>query len=233
MKKTIKEKVIIFCYRGSDTSNQIASTTKNYLERLKLRDLDISFINLDKRNISKFVDKDEVKNADRIYIWEEEELLIDLFQDDNTKEIIIYTSKMAETYKDNGHSYKKKYDNIANMIFNEYKKADGVIEVWTIKDLKPVKVIISKYDFEKIKHEYTCGFYNKNVFFDSLEECKKAIINNLEKKKKYCEFTIKSLENRILKYKNDISDTQKLIEEKNKEFSQIKDMEAVDYNILY
>ena len=193
-------KKYVMCYRGADGSNKITSATRNYLVRNNI-DVNIEYINLDKRNIAKLVTKlkEEIK-PDVVYIWYDEELLQEELEKANI-EYVIYDNNKAKsgvkmTY--HGQYSKVKKNGIAEEIFKEYKNAQGTIIRWMCgRDNTPVEVVISKFDYDRE--------YNKSKFHKTQLGCKTAILERFKSDKERKESMVET-------YKRLIADEEKAIE---------------------
>lgn len=196
--KSILEKSIIMCYRGSDKSNRISSATKNYLEKYQNKaKLNIEYINIDKRNLNKFVDSilNREIPLDIIYVYYDEEFLLELLSE-NCPDLDVRIYSLDTAKKDKWETQKGVYNGIGEDLINEYKYSLGSYTFWIAVDNKPKKIIISKYDYERsaLKSRYHRTEYG----------CYESILKNYEYRVKRNKSDIEMYERMILKAKEEV-----------------------------
>ena len=86
---------IIVFFRSKEQSNAIASATKNKIDQLNRKVIDLNtlslnveFINLDKKNYMKELNREDFK-ADCIYLWEDEDIIKDYIEVNNPEAKLI------------------------------------------------------------------------------------------------------------------------------------------------
>ena len=211
--KSILEKSIIMCYRGSDKSNRISSATKNYLEKYQNKTkLNIEYINIDKRNLNKFVNSllNREIPLDIIYVYYDEEVLLELLAE-NCPDLQVRIYSLDTAKKDKWETQKGAYNGIGEDLINEYKYSLGSYVFWVIDNNKPKKIIISKYDYERVslksrfyKTEYGC-------YEAILEGYKYRIKRNQSDIEIYERMIAKAKEN-INKYENKLKDVEDILD---------------------
>lgn len=210
--KSILEKSIIMCYRGSDKSNRISSATKNYLEKYQSKSkLDIEYINIDKRNLNKFVNSilNREIPLDIIYVYYDEEFLLELLSE-NCPDLDVRIYSLDTAKKDKWETQKGVYNGIGEDLINEYKYSLGSYTFWIAVDNKPKKIIISKYDYERsaLKSRYHRTEYG----------CYKTILKDYEYRVKRNKSDIEMYERMIAtakanidKYENSIKELENIL----------------------
>ena len=211
--KSILEKSILMCYRGSDESNKISSATRNYLEKHQGKEnINIEYINIDKRNLNKFVENILKRDIplDIIYIYYDEENLLDLIED-NLPNLEVRTYSLDTARKDRWDTQRGSYNGIGEDLMNEYKYALGSYVFWVIDNNRPKKIIISKYHYERVRlksrfHKTEYGCYEA-----ILEEYKYSIKRNQSDIEAYERMIAKAKEN-INKYENNLKDVEDILD---------------------
>lgn len=223
--------VIVF-YRSKEQSNAIASATKNKIDQIKRKAIDlgilglnVEFINLDKKNYMKELNREDFK-ADCIYLWEDEDIIKDYIEINNPEaKLITYNKKNNISYEPKGyyHHQDKKYTLIDSIIYNFKQTLDKqekylvVCNGYDIEldNLEPKKVLLDKFDIKNLKS-------NEHIF-DNEKEANEYILDRIQIK-------IKDINNRIGFYQNQIKSSKialkkytKLLEKKEKLYNELED----------
>lgn len=223
--------VIVF-YRSKEQSNAIASATKNKIDQIKRKTinldifgLNVEFINLDKKNYMKELNREDFK-ADYIYLWEDENIIKDYIEVNNPEaKLIIYNKKNSISYEPKGY-YKyqdKKYTLIESIIYNlkqTLDKQEKYLVVYNRDDieldnLEPKKVMLDEFDIRNLKS-------NEHIFATE-KEANEYILDRILSK-------IQSINNIIGFYQNQIKSSQlalkkytKLLERKEQLYNELED----------
>lgn len=203
--KSILEKSIIMCYRGSDKSNRISSATKNYLEKYQnSMKLNIEYINIEKRNLTKFVNLLLTREipVDIIYVYYDEEVLLEVLAE-KCPDLEVRIFSLDTVSKNKWSTQKGVYNGIGEDLINEYKYSLGYYVFWINVNDTPKKIKVSKYDYERSSH--------KSQYYKTEYGCYEAIL--------------KGYGLRIKRSKYDIEAYQRMIENAN------KDIEKYESNI--
>lgn len=207
-------KITVF-YRSNEKSNSIVSATKQKLYNSNTIGLEIDFINLDKRSYVKYFTKLKEENIlpEKIYIFDDEEVISNYIEDNFKTVQIINFSKENIQYEENHYGYKKYY-NLHERILSDYKSDFKNKKLYNLDmyNYKIEKIEISEYDLlygkDKDKKLYQTKMLASNAL---LEYAKLDFIKN--------EKSIEGYQNKI-----------KLIKERNKEIKTIIDKNEKSIN---
>lgn len=159
---------IIITYRGIDESNKIASSTKNYIERINPH-IDnffkLSMVNLDKRNLKKFIEKLKDSKDTIIYVYYDEENLLTMLELEKYKNLAIRQYKIKNN---KWHNAKGIYNKLGKQIFQEYKNSLKTFILWMKYEDKAIKIFINEYDYKNLSKNY--------IFFKTKKECIESIL---------------------------------------------------------
>lgn len=223
--------VIVF-YRSKEQSNAIASATKNKIDQIKRKaiDLDIlglnvEFINLDKKNYMKEVNREDFK-ADCIYLWEDEDIIKDYIEINNPEaKLITYNKKNSISYGLKGYYnyqdvYTKKYTLIDSIIYNLKQTLDKQEKYLVICDsynnelnnLELKKILLDKIDIKNLKS-------NEHIF-DTEKEANEYLIKRIKYKVNTLSDTIEYLKRSLVKSKADLKKCQKQLKKAELQFNE-------------
>ena len=226
--------VIVF-YRSKEQSNAIASATKNKIDQIKRKaiDLDIlglnvEFINLDKKNYMKELNREDFK-ADCIYLWEDEDIIKDYIEINNPEaKLITYNKKNSISYGLKGYYnhqdvYTKKYTLIDSIIHNLKQTLDKQEKYLVVCDsynnelnnLEPKKILLDKFDIKNLKS-------NEHIF-DTEKEANEYILDRIQGKIKDINNSIGFYQNQIKSSKLALKKYTKLLERKEKLYNELED----------
>ena len=199
---------IMVCFRNG-ISAAITSSTNTKLQHLELKDksleelgLNVEFVNLDKRNLSKLLEKNDIK-PDCIYLYEDgksNENDIREFIENNYPDInIVYKKKKNSIYYDKYSPYHAQTYILDDLILNNFNKSLKIEEKYVVNAAVPVqnlhigKMNMTELDIQIIK--------NNNIhIFDTEKEAD--------------EFILKENKENICSIENDIEDLKKGLERK-------------------
>lgn len=185
-------KITVF-FRSKEKSNGISSATKHQLLASKVdKFINVDFINLDKRNLKKYLEFEP--RPDAVYLWYEEENAIDYIKEIYPS-ITIHTFDNKERVTKKGYwGYDVKYV-LGEKIIESFKDTTGFKEVyevnifeWTIKKQK-----MTNYDYENTR--------TKNKYFETKELAIKYLIENLKRNISDSEKTIERIKDTVSKQK--------------------------------
>lgn len=175
------EKRILMLFRGDDESNKISSSTKNIFQEEGLSDfVEMDFINLDKRNLKKYLNNSEI-SPNIIYIWHKEESIINYLKSNYPNiELRIYSMKNSSKQYLDSYNHRTIIYTVFSNILEEYKRYLGTITLWTIENFEVKKIIKDIYDYE------TMDKHIKKDCYLSEEDCKMALEHKIEFEIKSC-----------------------------------------------
>jgi len=184
---------IMILFRSREKSNSICSATKHELLKNNVNKyIGLDFVNLDKRNFSKYILASENKPS-KIYIWHDEEVTMEWIKT-NYPEIIIQTYSEAEKEKREGWlGYEYKYK-LAEQIISEVKATTDIVEYYEVNvlwgEIKKNKT--TEFDYYRLpsnghyflSKEEATGWL-KTEMRVNIEKSKKCIENEKAKIEKY------------------------------------------------
>ena len=198
-------KMLVF-YRSKEYSNAIISSTRDKLAKNEsAKNLDIEFINLDKRNYVKVLSQmDELPRY--IYIWYDEEKVTDYIKETYPSiEVIHFDKNSTVEYRNDWYGNLIKEYKLADMIFELFKKnltkrniyqVDANLNIVQAK-MDDIDIANSKYCSFKTKDEavqYCIDCLKKDIettenkiskYIKSIDECKSTLSKNKRLLKKY------------------------------------------------
>lgn len=186
------DKSILMLYRGKDDSNKVSSATKMALDKDKcIKYIDFDVMNLDKRNIEKYF-LNSIKLPEIIYIWYDEEILIDYIVENYPSiELRIYDMVNSTEYKPNSYGRGKHIYIIAKTIIDEYKESQGTINLWISEKYNAKQVSIYTCDYELLDE------WTKRKYFLTEVEAKKSIRKEIKEEIKRAEEMVEYYHNKI------------------------------------
>lgn len=217
---------IIVCFRNG-ISAVIASSANTKLQRLELKDksleelgLNVEFVNLDKRNLSKLLEKKDIK-PDYIYLYEDEksnENDIREFIENNYPDInIISYNKGNSTYYDEYSQFHSKTYILDELILNNFIKSLKAEEKYIvntaslIRDLHVGKMNMTELDIQTIK--------NNNIhLFDTEKEADEFILEKIKENVCSIENDIENLRKGLEKKEAILNRYETTLEQKEQEF---------------
>lgn len=217
---------IIVCFRNG-ISAVIASSANTKLQRLELKDksleelgLNVEFVNLDKRNLSKLLEKKDIK-PDYIYLYEDEksnENDILEFIENNYPDInIISYNKGNSTYYDEYSQFHSKTYILDELILNNFIKSLKAEEKYIvntaslIRDLHVGKMNMTELDIQTIK--------NNNIhLFDTEKEADEFILEKIKENVCSIENDIENLRKGLEKKEAILNRYETTLEQKEQEF---------------
>ena len=228
-------KITVF-YRSLERSNGIVSSTKDELEwrqkRGDLTYLSIEFINLDKRNYRKYLEKAKEENAlpQIIYIWYDEEVVGDYIAETYPSIKVYHFNTSCIKKEERYYGYGKSYhllDEIVENFKKELKK-----ETYIIADLEHTTIAIETTD-EITIHEKLISYRGKGKVVKDIDEAialfkvdKEKNIGDLQKSIANLESELKTKKSRLKRYEKDVEKLdglkEKLEKQYAKEISKIK-----------
>lgn len=226
---------IIVFYRSNEHSNAIASATKNKIDQINRKAIDLNilglnvkFINLDKKNYMKELNREDFK-ADYIYLWEDEDIIKDYIEINNPEtKLITYNKKNSISYEPKGYYYyqdiyTKKYTLIDSIIYNFKQTLDKQEKYLVVCDsydieldnLEPKKVLLDKFDIKNLKS-------NEHIF-DNEKEANEYILDRIQGKIKDINNSIGFYQNQIKSSKIALKKYTKLLERKEQLYNELED----------
>ena len=226
--------VIVF-YRSKEQSNAIASATKNKIDQinrkainLDILGLNVEFINLDKKNYMKELNREDFK-ADCIYLWEDEDIIKDYIEVNSPEaKLITYNKKNSISYEQKGYYnhqdvYTKKYTLIDSIIYNFKQTLDKQEKYLVVcnrddielDNLEPKKVLLDKFDIKNLKS-------NEHIF-DNEKEANEYILDRIQGKIKDINNSIGFYQNQIKSSKIALKKYTKLLERKEQLYNELED----------
>lgn len=231
-KKGIDFMNVIVFYRSKEQSNAIASATKNKIDQIKRKSinldilgLNVEFINLDKKNYMKELNREDFK-ADCIYLWEDENIIKDYIEVNNPEaKLITYNKKNSISYEQKGYYnlYTKKYTLIDSIIYNFKQTLDKQEKYLVVcnrddielDNLEPKKVLLDKFDIKNLKS-------NEHIF-DNEKEANEYILDRIQGKIKDINNSIGFYQNQIKSSKIALKKYTKLLERKEQLYNELED----------
>lgn len=226
--------VIVF-YRSKEQSNAIASATKNKIDQINRKainldttGLNVKFINLDKKNYMKELNREDFK-ADYVYLWEDENIIKDYIEVNNPEaKLITYNKNNSINYNIKGYYnhqdvYTKKYTLIDSIIYNlkqTLDKQEKYLVVYNSYDneldnLEPKKVLLDEFDIKNLKS-------NEHIF-DTEKEANEYVLDRIQRKIKNINNSIEFHQNQIKSSKLALKKYTKLLERKEKLYNELED----------
>ena len=183
-------KMLVF-YRSREYSNAIISSTRDKLSKNKsAKNLDIEFINLDKRNYVKVLSQME-ELPRYIYIWYDEEKLTDYIKETYPSiEVIHFDKNSTVEYHNDWYGNPIKEYKLADMIFELFKKNLAKRTIYQVD--ANFDIIQTKMDDIDIANSKYCSFETKDMAVQYCVDCLKK--------------DIETTENKIIKYKRSIDE---------------------------
>lgn len=200
-------KIIKMLYRSNDKSSVITSATDTRIREFnKYIDTEdkiyIETINLDKRNIDKYLDKLEDTNLCKFYIFEDEEVVMDKIKERNIKFEIYNLEKSSYQGR---YATEYNYTYISDKIIEEAKEEIGYVDLWEVTDDKVKSIKIFKVDYNKLD-KYRV--YKDYKYFENKNEAITKLKENIT--------------NSIKNHRNSIANSNKRIVELNKLMSELE-----------
>lgn len=217
---------IMVCFRNG-ISAAIASSANGKLQYLELKTksleelgLNVEFVNLDKRNLSKLLEKKDIK-PDYIYLYEDEksnENDIKEFIENNYPDInIISYNKGNSTYYDEYSQFHSKTYILDELILNNFIKSLKAEEKYIvntaslIRDLHVGKMNMTELDIQTIK--------NSNIhLFDTEKEADEFILEKIKENVCSIENDIENLRKGLEKKEAILNKYETTLEQKEQEF---------------
>lgn len=217
---------VMVCFRNG-ISAVIASSADTKLLYLKLKDksleelgLNVEFVNLDKRNLSKLLEKKDIK-PDYIYLYEDgksNENDIREFIENNYPDInIISYNKENSTYYDEYSQFHSKTYILDELILNNFNKTLKTEEKYIvntaslIRDLHVGKMNMTELDIQTIK--------NNNIhLFDNEKEADEFILKEIKENVCSIEKDIENLRKDLEKKETMLNRYEAILEQKEQDF---------------
>lgn len=200
---------VMVCFRKG-ISAVIASSANTKLQHLELKDknleelgLNVEFVNLDKRNLSKLLEKKDIK-PDYIYLYEDgknNENDIREFIENNYPDInIISYNKGNSTYYDEYSQFHSKTYILDELILNNFNKSLKAEEKYIVNTNSLIRDLhVSKMNMTEL--EIQILIKNNNIhLFDTEKEAD--------------EFILKKIKENVCSIKKDIENLRKSLERK-------------------
>jgi len=148
---------IMILFRSRERSNSICSSTKHELMTNNVdKYIGLDFVNLDKRNFSKYMPTLTDK-PNKVYIWHDEEFTMEWIKT-NYPEIIIQTYSEEERVKtERWHGFDYKYK-LAEQIISEVKATTSIIDYYELNDYNGVitKKETTEFDYYRLSKNGLC-----------------------------------------------------------------------------
>ena len=198
-------KMLVF-YRSREYSNAIISSTRDKLSKNEnAKNLDIEFINLDKRNYVKVLSQME-ELPRYIYIWYDEEKVTDYIKETYPSiEVIHFDKNSTVEYRNDWYGNPIKEYKLTDMIFELFKKNLAKRTIYQVD--ANFDIIQTKMDDIDIAKSKYCSFETKDMAVQYCVDCLKKDIETTENKIiKYmksideCKTTIKKSKSLLNKY---------------------------------
>ena len=198
-------KMLVF-YRSREYSNAIISSTRDKLSKNEsAKNLDIEFINLDKRNYVKVLSQME-ELPRYIYIWYDEEKVTDYIKETYPSiEVIHFDKNSTVEYHNDWYGNPIKEYKLADMIFELFKKNLVKRTIYQV-DVN-FDIIQTKMDDIDIAKSKYCSFETKDMAVQYCVDClKKDVETNENKIIKYmksideCKSALKKSKSLLKKY---------------------------------
>lgn len=194
----IKEKIyFLFDDTNEDELNFQSHTFSTLkMEEIDVKNANLEFVNLRKRNICKFIEKIKKLNGKYIiYIHEDRKEIIEKMKEENIK-YIIYGYKQSKIISElsNETNYGSDFvaEDIIERIDNEYGYVTLYSVEWHSHKIKEFETPLRKLKF----------YSRKNNVFENYEDAKKYLINFLKDKIENTKISIEEAERR-LRWKRD------------------------------
>lgn len=193
-------KIIVF-FRSREYSNAIVSSTKIKLQQMGLGELQIDFVNLDKRNYIKVLN--QMEELPRfIYIWYDEEKITDYINENYPSIKVIHFDRNNSVVGGFGrYGYSKDYI-LADKIIDNFKATlEKRLMYQTDKDCK-----IHKVNFDDMDAAIA-----GSPTFDTYNEAKDYCVKRLSDEVKKLNDRIGIYKESIKKCKSEVNKKQKLL----------------------
>ena len=218
---------VMVCFRKG-ISAVIASSANTKLQHLELKDknleelgLNVEFVNLDKRNLSKLLEKKDIK-PDYIYLYEDgknNENDIREFIENNYPDInIISYNKENSTYYDEYSQFHSKTYILDELILNNFTKSLKAEEKYIvntaslIRDLHVGKMNMTELDIQTIK--------NNNIhLFDTEKEADEFILEKIKENVCSIEKDIENLRKVLERKETMLNRYEAILEQKEQDFA--------------
>lgn len=218
---------VMVCFRKG-ISAVIASSANTKLQHLELKDknleelgLNVEFVNLDKRNLSKLLEKKDIK-PDYIYLYEDgknNENDIREFIENNYPDInIISYNKGNSTYYDEYSQFHSKTYILDELILNNFIKSLKAEEKYIvntaslIRDLHVGKMNMTELDIQTIK--------NNNIhLFDTEKEADEFILDKIKENVCSIEKDIENLRKVLERKETMLNRYEAILEQKEQDFA--------------
>lgn len=218
---------VMVCFRKG-ISAVIASSANTKLQHLELKDknleelgLNVEFVNLDKRNLSKLLEKKDIK-PDYIYLYEDgknNENDIREFIENNYPDInIISYNKRNSIYYDEYSTFHFKTYILDELILNNFNKSLKAEEKYIvntnslIRDLHVGKMNMTELDIQTIK--------NNNIhLFDTEKEADEFILEKIKENVCSIEKDIENLRKDLEKKETMLNRCEAILEQKEQDFA--------------
>lgn len=218
---------VMVCFRNG-ISNVIASSADTKLLYLKLKDksleelgLNVEFVNLDKKNLSKLLEKKDIK-PDYIYLYEDGKSNkndIREFIENNYPDInIISYNKGNSTYYDEYSQFHSKTYILDELILNNFNKTLKAEEKYIvntaslIRDLHVGKMNMTELDIQTIK--------NNNIhLFDTEKEADVFILDSIKENVHSIEDDIEDLKKDLERKETMLNRYETILKQKEQDFA--------------
>ena len=221
-------KITVF-YRSLERSNGIVSSTKDELEwrqkRGDLAYLSIEFINLDKRNYRKYLEKAKEEHAlpQIIYIWYDEEVVGDYIAETYPSIKVYHFNTSCIKKEERYYGYGKAYHLLDEIVENFKKELKQ--EIYIIADLEHSTITVEKTD-EITLHEKLISYRGKGKVVKDIDEAialfkvdKEKNIDDLQKSIANLESELKTKKSRLKRYEKDVEKLDGLKEKLEKQYA--------------
>ena len=204
----IKEKIyFLFDDTNEDELNFQSHTFSTLkMEEIDVKNANLEFVNLRKRNICKFIEKIKKSNDKYIiYIHEDRKEIIEKMKEENVKYIIYgYKQSKIISQLSNETNYGSDFvaEDIIERIDNEYGYVTLYSVEWHSYKIKEFETPLRKLRF----------YSKKNNVFENYEDAKKYLINFLKDKIENTKISIQEAERRLLWKREELRGTEKLLE---------------------
>lgn len=170
--------MILVLYRSNDQSNKIVSSVKSRMIKAKMDSDLIQYLNIDKRNLARFMDG--VSVIEHVFIYHDEEII---------------TEELSNHYKINKVS---SYDSTAleTQIMSYITERDGYLDLWKVDyygDYSIELVKVSIYTYSTNPRLYSTYFKSEDEAIISRKNKIHAAIETLEAHIKADQLKLKKL----------------------------------------
>lgn len=204
----IKEKIYFLFDDTNEDELTFQSHTFSTLktEGIDIKNINLEFINLRKRNVFKFIEK--IKNLNDkyiIYVHEDRKEIIEKMKEENIKYVIYgYKQSKIISQLSNERNYGSDFvgENIIERVDNECKRITLYSTNWCTYTIEEFEI-----PFRKLK------FYSqKNNVFENYENAKEYLTKYLKNKIENMKISIENSEKRILWKRNELKEEEIVLE---------------------